>query len=240
MKSVTLSLVLFTSLATLNGQSFRNLDFETAHPPYNFVPGEFPTGHVVLVSEALPSWSVWYSSERKDTMMYNVMSLGGSAVSLSDKDFECQQQLPLINGNNTLVMFGGRGGLFGEPMDVAITQEGTIPGNAQSLRYFAYNGLAPLFSLSFNGVDLPAQQLEQQPAGYWLYAANVSGVAGQTGELRLTTHSPGPSGFIQVTIDDLQFSTSPVPEPSSVALFLLGSGLLFWHRRAKRRGSQTA
>ena len=61
-----------------------------------------------------------------------------------------------------------------------------------------------------------------------MYAGEISPYAGQTAELRFTVPTAGGS------LDYIQFSTTPVPEPSTWALLGLG-GALFWglKRRTK-------
>jgi hypothetical protein len=105
-----------------------------------------------------------------------------------------------------------------------IGQTGTIPISAQSLTFWGWAGIN---DISFNGQTLPLTVISNT-ADYNIYGANISGYAGQTGQLLFTT-VPGGQDFI----DNIQFSTLPVPEPSQFALAALGALLLGFHCRHK-------
>ena len=60
---------------------------------------------------------------------------------------------------------------------------------------------------------------------YTIYGADISAYAGQTGQLLFT--APLQTGAL---LDNIQFSSVAIPEPSALTLFALGSLLLGWHR----------
>jgi hypothetical protein len=71
---------------------------------------------------------------------------------------------------------------------------------------------------------------------FGVYGADVSSLAGLTGELRFTGLAPRPFGLNGALLDDINFSPIPVPEPGSLALLALGLlGTLWWRRRRSRR-----
>ena len=61
---------------------------------------------------------------------------------------------------------------------------------------------------------------------YNVYAADVSSFAGQVETLTFSE-----AGYL----DDIQFSPEAIPEPSSAALVFLGSSILVYIRRIRKR-----
>jgi hypothetical protein len=107
-------------------------------------------------------------------------------------------------------------------MSAFIGQTGTIPVGTQSLTFFAnQSGL----QVSFGGQNLSFSAIGTG-AGYTIYGANISSYAGQTGQLLFTT-----PGVASALLDDIQFSTTAVPEPSEFALGALGALLLGFRRK---------
>jgi PEP-CTERM motif len=71
---------------------------------------------------------------------------------------------------------------------------------------------------------------------YTLFGGDVSQFANQTAGLSITalgvTSGPGPN---PVLLDNIQFSSAPIPEPSSLALVALGGLFIGWRGWAARR-----
>jgi hypothetical protein len=71
-----------------------------------------------------------------------------------------------------------------------------------------------------------------EPSSYYHeWGVDISGFAGQVGELRFSI-GPGTAG--SSFLDFIQFSTQPIPEPSALAMIGLG-GLVFGRRLLKAR-----
>ena len=81
---------------------------------------------------------------------------------------------------------------------------------------------------TFNGQPLSFNTISNA-ASYAVYGADVTAYAGQTGQLLFTL----PAFAGSSTLDNIQFSTNPVPEPGAVALAALGAGLLGFTLRRK-------
>jgi hypothetical protein len=121
-------------------------------------------------------------------------------------------------------------GAFNNPTDgsgtAAIGQTGQVPLSAQSLVFWGYaGGLQVTFDgqpLNFLGIG--------STNNYTIYAANVSAYAGQTGQLLFSDPFYSNTQGGPASIDNIQFSSSVVPEPSELALAALGT-LLFGFRR---------
>ena len=77
---------------------------------------------------------------------------------------------------------------------------------------------------------IPLVTLGQYPGPYPKYAigGSLEGWAGRVSELRLQASRDG------VLIDNIQFSSSPIPEPGASALFMVGALLLSWQRFRKQ------
>ena len=102
---------------------------------------------------------------------------------------------------------------------VSIGQTGTVPIAAQSLIFWGNVGAN---DVSFQGQTLSLAVLGST-ANYNIYEADISAYSGQTGQLLFTALGSD-------KIDNIQFSSTAVPEPSGFALGALG-GLLFSFRR---------
>jgi len=199
-----------------HAQGFINLDFESAHlSSYGAGPASVPA------LSAVPGWTVYYQGNPYPYILYNAVSLGGAAVILEGTNAD--YPLPPIQGNWFVHIQGGwsNGGSAG------IGQTGQIPIDAQTLVFWgSYENMI----ISFSGQPLTFAVLGGTP-NYTIYGADISAYAGQIGELLFTgldgSSRPGPfpyggGGFI----DNIQFSPSPVPEPSNLALGVLGGLLL--------------
>jgi hypothetical protein len=196
-------------------QAFVNLDFEDANLA-GYSPGSVPA------ADAIPGWTAY---------------IGGTALT-----FISNSNSPPRTGNIAMVEIIGANTIqgnyyinlqgldysgIGSPSNVAsIDQTGTIPTTAQSLIFFGL--FNPLDTVSFNGQTLFLSVIGSAST-YAIYGADISAIAGQTGQLLFTaTHSgPGPSD----SIDNIQFSSSPIPEPSSEIVLGLGGLGFLWHRR---------
>ncbi|HEY3863383.1 MAG TPA: PEP-CTERM sorting domain-containing protein [Verrucomicrobiae bacterium] len=121
--------------------------------------------------------------------------------------------------------------------NVSIWQTGTLPANAVSLEFRAWNYPSANgdFSVSFanNNLSPVAIGSGQSSTGqdYTDYSANIQPYAGQTGALEFT--AIGGNGANWLELDDINFS-STTPEPGTAVLTCLG-GMVFWMYRRFRR-----
>jgi hypothetical protein len=191
-------------------QSFVNLDFESAqisgYPP----EGTFP------IAIALPGWNGYAFGSTHGTLpitevYYEDAGLVIPTANISLED--TNSRLAPVQGNYSVLFHG----TFSDHIRIsaAIGQTGQIQADAQSL----------LFSGGFSGqVTFDGQPIAYTAIGsvgqYTIYGGDVSAYAGRTGELLFST----PNFNISI-LDDIQFSSQPIPEPSGLALF--GAGTLF-------------
>ena len=222
-KILTALWVLAAPPASFAQGSFHNLDFESAIVP------PVPPGQALFISaaDAFPGWTVYAGSNQSTQALYNGISVGGALVSLIDLH-TAFLSANVIAGNFTATLDAGYNGSTGI-VSAALGQTGTIPANTRSLVFDA-NGSVSSLLVTFNGVTLPFVEVGSR-SNYQIYAANISSLAGQTGELRFTERPNTPFTFPIAYLDNILFSTASVPEPGAVALFLMGAllagGVLF-------------
>jgi hypothetical protein len=230
MKNISLvlsGLYLLTADLCVEAQNFTNLDFEGAK-----VTGYSPNSENVPVTNALPGWTAYYGSASTgetgavSEVWYDAISLGSAMISIND-----------TNRGLGFVPFQGKfsASLNGDFPDspplhsyfAAIGQTGQLPSDVQSLIIWVSS--VSVFQVTFGGLDIPLLQIGSG-ANYIIAGGDISAYAGQTGEL-LFTALPDHSGFL----DNIQFSTLPIPEPTAFSLFALGGLLIGCRWRKSKR-----
>jgi hypothetical protein len=210
-------LVLITSFAaglSAMAQGFVNLDFESAN-----VPNGTSVNSLIPIASALPGWSGSFSNLTGVTpatqVVYGGLSLGGVELSLIDAN--TGYGVSPIKGSFSAYLFGGLSP-SAEPTSASIYQTGRVPLGTVSLFVDVneWNGF---------GVSLGGQTLNLVPiqtfSTYTRYGADVSVFGGVTAQLAFT--APPTSFPNGVLLDNIQFSTQPIPEPASLALLGLGT-----------------
>jgi hypothetical protein len=224
------SAVLCLLAAVLNSQAqgFVNLDFEAAD-----IFGYSPASFGIPTTNALPGWIAYEGNVSGGTtnndsqIWYDGQSIGAQMISINDTNRG--SGFTPLQGQFT-VSLNGIIPNTSPPFDyfTAIGQIGEIPVGTQSLTFFAgVNVTAFDFQVTFAGQDIPMTQIGSA-ANYAIYGGDVSVFGGQTGEL-LFTALPQHGGLL----DNIQFSTSPIPEPTVFSLFALG-GLLIGCRQWRK------
>ena len=193
--------------------SFVNLDFE--HPATSLPSG----GGAVLATNAVPGWTPYVYGIPSDSLIYNGLSLGAASVSLHGPG----SHQPIIQGSYTVYL---QASTAGTPGSAAIGQVGQIPLGTRSLIFWGFFGQN---NVSFNGQILPLIVTATTP-NYNIYGADVSAFAGQSGELLFNS----PPGFFEA-LDNIQFSSQPIPEPSTLAFCAVGGLCLFLKRKGAKR-----
>lgn len=204
--------------------TFQNLAFESAIVPNG--SGGLPV-HIAFTN-ALSGWTGSRGPFPATQAMYNGVSLGFAAISIIDRSAQFYSN-SVIAGDFTAVISAGFAGTGF--VATAISQSSLTPVTARSLR-FAANGDVADLALSLNGQNIPFSQLSIGP-NYAVYGGDISAFAGLTSELRFTV-LPLSVENGSVFLDNIQFSTVPIPEPGTVGLLSLGTLLLACRLRAKR------
>jgi hypothetical protein len=232
MKTSELFLYLSSGLLTLLSAqaqgNFQNLNFELANllnPSgiYNEVP----------ISSTLPAWSASIGGVPVTEVWANDYSGGTATIDVFGPSWNLVDP-GVIDGNYTVYLQAfniGQG-------NVSLWQNGTIPANAASLQFSAWQfpSANQAFSVSFAGNNLSPVLLTsgQNPSGqtYDVYAVNIAPYAGQTGQIEFT--SLAGNGEAGLELDDITFST--IPEPGTLALLFMGGmafGVRSWRKRVK-------
>jgi hypothetical protein len=207
-------------------QGFVDLDFESAiivpDPTSPYSP------NAVYASDALPGWTVTDSFIGPKDILYNDLSLGAPSVSIFDAGGPNAIYYTALDGEFSVDLYGGTEPATG----VSISQTGLVPANAASIQFIAAGFAAPIgepMVVSLGGQTISYSAISAGP-NYTLYGGNIpSGLAGQSEPLTFLA-SNGVNNYWK--LDDIQFSTTPVPEPNSFGLFALGALFLGCRHRA--------
>jgi len=215
-KKIFIAIIFLALWQNAQGQGFVNLDFENATiaptPPGGSTYPADPT-------QCFPGWTVGGSST---VVMYNDLSLGAPAISLMGPDFpNGAGYTPLQGSYSVLLQYFGIDG--GPP---TLNQTATVPSGTQSINFLVPSGQNVADStgtvITLNGVNIPLVPIAGDRV-----AGNVSAFAGDEAQLTFSTINSD----VSIYFDDIQFSPSAVPEPSSGILLGLGGLGLLWHRR---------
>ena len=200
---------------------FVNLDFESAQ----IIPiTGGPYINSIATTNALPGWTVLYGSSQQSVISYNDPALGSTFVTLIATNGS------QLAGNYSVLLQGGE-----TASAATISQTGLVPASAESLTFLAVGDAPypyePDLQVLLGGQDLTFSAISNE-LNYTLYGANISTFADQMETLSFSAPE-ATSGYNNWEIDNIQFSSSPVPEPGTLALAILGG--LFIVRRCCRK-----
>jgi hypothetical protein len=197
------------------GQGFINLNFEQST-----IVTSYPSGGGWDTGTAnVPGWA-WtpggiFGNGDSNIMGYNDFALSAAAVDLEGADFGYPYSA--IEGNYSIFM---QGGSYNGAGGSTISQTGQIPLDAKSIIYWGGN-----FQVSFDGQLLSFNRINNFQ-NYAVWDADISAYAGQTGELLFTC-----ADYNAGMLDNIQFSSLPVPEPSTFSLFGICTLFLLWRMK---------
>jgi len=212
-------LLLSTNQSSFSQPFFINLDFES--PVLPLVPDII---FQVSASDAMPGWTGYIGGNQVNRVVYNTVSLGAAAISLQTQG----GFITPYQGNFSVVL---QPTFHDGAVTAAIAQTGQIPQDARSITFLT--GPATFLQVTFGGQSISLVAAGVGP-NYVIKAGDISSFAGQIGELRFTGVAaggglPGGGGFL----DNIQFSTNPIPEPRLLGLTALG--VLLFLFQPKRR-----
>jgi hypothetical protein len=214
--------ILNSMLIPVYGQgTFQNLDFEDG----SFVP--FPGGapNVVYFSDAMPGWTGFRGTNQIDWILHNDVTLSFANVSILGPDYGGGE---FMHGHYFVQLQAGYDSSAGAgQVTVAggIAQTGTLPLGTHTIRFLTGNPYTTGLAVTFAGNWISMFNIGTAANGRSIWGGDISGFAGQNGELRIQGHS---------YLDDIQFSNQSIPEPGTFGLFGLGALLLGWRFRRKR------
>lgn len=217
-------LSLFFAVPSSNAQgSFQNLDFESG----TLVPIPGDRYNRVYFDQAFPGWRGYVGTNQEAAAFHNAIFICCSGVTLSGGG--SQPQLA-IEGTYSVLLHAAWDINTQQPADTSIAQTGFIPPEARSLLFRAPTALG---LVSLGGSLVPVIPLSTS-SNYTVYGADISAWAGQQTELRFTAVAPATLDHFW-GLDSIQFSTTPVPEPSIFALFAVAATFGWFYWRRKRR-----
>ena len=197
-----------------SGQGFVNLGFENTtltRVLVNEYSGYYSTNATIPGWDWSPHANAGYS-DPNTTVAFNDLALAASAVTLEGTNGPYRA----ISGKYSILLQGGSS-FVSSASYASIGQTGQIPSSALSLIYWG-----GALQASFNGQPLAFYAMSNDP-NFTVWGADISAYAGQTGQLLFT--APWQTTAL---LDNIQFSSSPVPEPSVFSLFICGTFLIFY------------
>jgi hypothetical protein len=211
-------------------QGFTNLAFESAN--LSVIPGgQF--GGFVPIASALPGWSGTDGFDAITQVFQNNISGGQVSVDILGPNWQPQGDFQIIAGNYTAVLQAGDA--TQGHVSATLEQTGLVPGFAKSLLFDAAGSVTGgAFTIAFNNQNLPFVALGAAPNSEE-YGVDISAFAGHAGLLSFSDNPVGQNFFGAVLLDNISFSPSPIPEPSTWALLLCGAGLLWIQCPRKNR-----
>jgi len=228
---VILSCAALTVLPAHAQAMFQNLGFESA----TFSGSSSGGLNFQTIGQELPSWNGSIGGVPVSQVLQNNTTTGAASIDVLGPGRNTVGP-GIIDGNYTVFLQAFNTGQG----NVSLWQDGTIPANAQSLQFSAWQ-YAPdnqTFSVSFAGNSLSPLAIGSglSPSGQacTVYGVNIEAYAGNTGQLEFT--AVGGQGPDWIELDDITFSPTAVPEPSTLALILMG-GLALAVRRWRAKGS---
>lgn len=206
-------------------QSFVNLNFESAKITPLTEGASFPP-YSIATTNAMPGWTVYYGAAQQTQITFNDPGLGSTWVTLYATNGAN------ISGDYSVLLQGG-----GTATAASISQTALTPVIAESILFKAqYNnggsGVGPgTLLVSMNGQNIPFFALSTV-SNYTLYGGDISAFGGLSAQLSFS--APNLVHDNNWNIDDIQFSTQAIPEPSDWTLFSVGPLLLafFRHRNS--------
>ena len=207
-------------------QSFINLNLNSANIPTGTTAGSF-----IPISEAIPGWTADLNGSPVTSVLYDSLSTGAAAIAIVDANSLAGGLIP---GNEyTVVLQAGIGS--SENVPASIAQTALIPSAAESILFEASIPYEAGWQVTIAGQNIPVTEISAINSYYGVFAGNISAYAGQTDQLEFTALA-GSGPMVNLYLDSISFSTSPVPEPSTIALSALGglSLALRWRKKSSK------
>jgi hypothetical protein len=228
--------VSFSLLQTVSGQGFANLNFEQASiqpAPPNYTPWD--AFNPISATSAFPGWTV-----REDGIVCTAVWGSPSALDETSVALVSAGSNP-IQGSYSVQLSAYADAPSNLYRSSSISQTGFVPIGTQSIQFliaspYPASSVQPLPMITFNGTPISLLAISQS-GGVITMAGDVSAFAGTTAALTILCEAIQGSAFPAneniFNLDNIQFSSSPVPEPRSLALGALGA-LLFGLRRRRQ------
>ena len=200
-----------------SSQGFVNLNFESAQVVPLTTGALFPP-YSIARTNALPGWTVYLGSDQQSQITYNDPSAGSTWVSLIATNDSYDSPL---SGQYSVLLQGGL-----TQSTATISQTAVVPVSAISLIFEGLANPSASLSVSLGGQNLNYFMLASS-SNYNLYGADISTFAGTSQQLAFSVPNGVQNNWV---LDSIQFSSTPIPEPSVLGLSALGGLFLAWRR----------
>jgi hypothetical protein len=228
-------LILLSALGARGQGTFENLNFENTTLTAILVN---PESGFYATNATLPGWNwsphlTFGYGDPNTTVSFNNSALDAPAVTLHG----ITPYFSPIQGNYSVLLqsasYSGGLYIYGTNGGGSVWQTGLVPTSSRSLLYSGGSSI----QVWFNGQRLSSMALSNT-ANYTVWGVDVSPYAGQSGELRFSANWPSAN-----MLDDIQFSSTAVPEPSVLTLcgvFILCIWLMKRRKHALQRRASAA
>jgi len=207
-----------------SGQGFMNLGFENTTLTgvlVNSDSGYYDTNATIPGWDWSPHANAGYS-DPNTTVAFNDITLDSSGVTLHGTNDPTGFQA--LRGRYSILLQGGSQ-FVSSSSYASIGQTGQVPSSAESITYWG-----GALQVTFNGQPLTFNAMSNAPT-FSVWVADISAYAGQTGLLLFT--APWQTTAM---LDNIQFSTSPAPEPGTLSLIIYGSLYVCYRVTRQKRG----
>jgi len=224
----------FALVQTVSGQGFANLNFEQAtiaSAPGGYTPSD--AVNPISATSALPGWTVSEDGTICTAIWGSPVALDETSVALVSGSYSP------IQGNYSVQLTAYADAPSGLYRSSSISQTALVPAGSQSIQFLIASpsqagSVQPNPIVTLNGTPISLSEISQS-GGVITMAGNVSAFANTTATLAFlceaTTGGGYPANENYYNLDDIQFSPSSVPEPSTLALCALGGLFLVWRNR---------
>jgi hypothetical protein len=217
-------------IRSASAQGFVDLDFESA----TLVPAVGDPYGAVSFPQAFPGWTKAIVGAIDSNALYDNIFLDSAGISIIDKNAPFNLDSFVFDGRYTAVLQSGFGYTSNGqmPTDTTLSQNGLVPVGTESLQFKANTLFDSLgaFAVTLGGQTLSLTTLGTA-ANYTVYGANISQWADRTAQLSFTVFGENPHVDDEfLYLDDIQFSSQPIPEPSEMRLFSAFIAFLCWRR----------
>jgi len=224
-----LLLVCTTTLGHAQQAPFQNLGFESA--TFVSVPTQYSGS--ADPAYALPGWTARAGTNVVPYVLFGTLFLDstGASIMAGSPNFGSPPEgsfMVLLQAGLIPPWMPGGPPLSWDRLTISISQIGFVPLDARSLTFQASSEL----TVSLDGQTLPVVSL-----GSNLYGSDITAFAGSIRELRITAYPPtgNTTDINNVTLDNIQFSSTPIPEPSFAIILVAGLISAILARRCSRQ-----
>jgi hypothetical protein len=235
-----------TSVCVMSARSqssFQNLGFEDVviqDAPSGYVP--FDAFDPIDANAALPFWTVLEDSSVCTAIWGAPQALDETSVALVSEGAPNQAGNSPLAGNYCIQMYAFADAPSGFFKTASISQTGFVPVGTKSIQFLissppvAGGQIEANPTITLNNIPIPIFQ-QSASGGILTMVGDVSAFADSTAQLDIqcigTSGLPGTLSENIFNLDSISFSPSPVPEPNTKSLMVIGILIVLSSRKTK-------